>query len=88
MMVNTELLEAWISSGRQIRSLVGQIRLLRCPRRVQVTQSYPGRTKVTQRILWPNYESGEAGVRLGKANSVSDKTNGVSRVASGLPGLA
>jgi hypothetical protein len=43
---------------------------------------------VTQRILWANYESGEAGVRLGKANLVSDRANGVSRVASGLPVLA
>jgi hypothetical protein len=33
-------------------------------------------------------ESGEARVRLVKANAVSDKANGVSRVASGLPGLA
>jgi hypothetical protein len=39
-------------------------------------------------ILWPNYESGEARVRLAKANSVSDKANGVSWVASELPGLA
>jgi hypothetical protein len=39
-------------------------------------------------LLWPFYESGEAGVWLGKANSVSSKANGVSRVALGLPGLA
>jgi hypothetical protein len=30
----------------------------------------------------------EAGVRLGKADSVSGKANGVIRDASGLPGLA
>jgi hypothetical protein len=30
---------------------------------------------------------GEVGVRLGKAGLVSGKENGVSRVASGLPGL-
>jgi hypothetical protein len=65
-----------------------QIRLHGCPRHVQVTQSYPGRTKVTQRILWPNYELGEARVRLGMANLVSDKANGVSQVASGSHGLA
>jgi hypothetical protein len=88
MMANTELLEAWISSVRQIWSLVGQIRLLWCSCRVQVTQSYSGQTEVTQRILRPNYKSGETGVRLGKANSVLDKANGVSRVGSGLPGLA
>jgi hypothetical protein len=29
-----------------------------------------------------------AGVRLGKRDSVSGKANGVSRVTSGLPGLA
>jgi hypothetical protein len=57
--------------------------LLRCPRRVQVTQSHPGQTKVTQRALWPNYELGEARVRLDKANSVSDKANGISQLASG-----
>jgi hypothetical protein len=62
--------------------------LLGCSRCVQVMQSYLGWTKVTQRVLWPNYESGEAGVRLGKANLVSNKANGVSQVASGLPGLA
>jgi hypothetical protein len=39
-------------------------------------------------LLWPNYESSEAGVRLGKAGSISGKANGVSQVASGLPGLA
>jgi hypothetical protein len=43
---------------------------------------------VTQRLLWPNYELCEAGVRLGKEDSVSGKVNGVSRVASKLPGLA
>jgi hypothetical protein len=42
---------------------------------------------VTQRLLWPNYELGEARARLGKTNSISDKANGVSRIASGLPGL-
>jgi hypothetical protein len=51
MMANTELLEAWISSVRQTQSPIEQIRLLGCPRRVQITQSYPGRAKVTQRIL-------------------------------------
>jgi hypothetical protein len=45
-------------------------------------------TKVTLRLLWPNYESGEAGVRLGKADSVSGKANWVIWVASELPGLA
>jgi hypothetical protein len=39
-------------------------------------------------LLWPNYELGEAGVRLVKADLVSGKANGVRRVASGLPGLA
>jgi hypothetical protein len=73
---------------RQIWSPVGQIKLLGCPRRIPVTQSFPGWTKVTQRVLWPNYELGEARVMLGKANSVSDKENGVSQVASGLFGLA
>jgi hypothetical protein len=33
-------------------------------------------------------EPGEAGVRLGNADSVSNKANGAIRVASGLPGLA
>jgi hypothetical protein len=32
--------------------------------------------------------SGEAGVRLGKADSILGKTNGVIRVDSGLRGLA
>jgi hypothetical protein len=36
------------------------------------------------KVLWPNYELGEAGVRLGKADSVSGKANWVSRVVSGL----
>jgi hypothetical protein len=47
MMANSELLEALISSVRQIQSPVRQIRLPGCPRRVRVTQSHPGRTKVT-----------------------------------------
>jgi hypothetical protein len=39
-------------------------------------------------VLWPNYELGKAGAWLGKPNLVSDKANGVSWVASGLPRLA
>jgi hypothetical protein len=53
--------------------------------------SYPklsGSDKVTQRLLWPNYESGEARVRLGKENLFLNKANGVNGVASGLLGLA
>jgi hypothetical protein len=84
MMVNTELLEAWISSGKA-NSVSG--RAIQVTRVSQTCSSYLGWTKVTQRLLWPNYESGEAGVRLGKTNSVLDKTNVVSQVASGLPEL-
>jgi hypothetical protein len=47
MMANTELLEAWISLGKANSVSVRQIRLPGCPRRVRVTQSYPGQTKVT-----------------------------------------
>jgi hypothetical protein len=39
-------------------------------------------------LFWPNYESSEAGITLGKAGSVSGKANQVSRVALGLPMLA
>jgi hypothetical protein len=44
--------------------------------------------RVEQRLLWPNYESGKAGVGLSKADLVLGEANGVSWVASGLPGLA
>jgi hypothetical protein len=47
MMANTELLEAWVSSGKD-NSVSGKaIRLPGCPRCVRVTQSYLGWTKVT-----------------------------------------
>jgi hypothetical protein len=39
-------------------------------------------------LLWPNYESGEAGVRLGNVDSILGKANGVSHVASVLPRLS
>jgi hypothetical protein len=77
MMANTELLEAWTSSGKA-NSVSG--RANQVTRVSQMCSSYPK--------LSGNYESGEAGVRLGKANSVSDKANGVSWAASRLPGLA
>ncbi len=38
--------------------------------------------------MMANTEFLEAWIGLGKENSISDKANGVSRVASGLPGLA
>jgi hypothetical protein len=47
MMANTELLKAWISFGKANSVPGRQIRLLGSPRRVWVTQSYPGHTKVT-----------------------------------------
>jgi hypothetical protein len=57
----------------------------------QTCSSYPklsGSDKVTQRLLWPNYESGEARVRLGKEILFLNKANGVNGVVSGLLGLA
>jgi hypothetical protein len=43
---------------------------------------------VDEGLMMANTELLEAWISSGKANSVSDKADGVSWVASGLPGLA
>jgi hypothetical protein len=47
MMTNTELLETWVSSGKAnpVFDMANQV--TQVPKRVQVTQSYPGQTMVT-----------------------------------------
>jgi hypothetical protein len=47
MMANIEFLEAWVSFSKANLVSSRKIRLSGCPSCVRVTQSYPGRTKVT-----------------------------------------
>jgi hypothetical protein len=50
--------------------------------------STKSRFKALEEIEIPNLKLVKAWIRLDKKNSVSDKANGISRVPSGLPGLA
>jgi hypothetical protein len=78
VMANTELLEASISSGKakSVSDKANQVTRLS-----QMCSSYPKLSGSDKGYL--NYKSGEAGVRLGKVDSVLGKANGVSRVAPG-----
>jgi hypothetical protein len=80
MMANIELLEVWVSSGKTnlVSGKANQVTQV-----FQTCSSYPKLSGSNQ-----IYESGEAGVRLGKTDSASGKANGVIRDALGLPGLA
>jgi hypothetical protein len=85
MMANTELLEAWVSSGKA-NSVSGKANQV--TRVSQMCLSYPKLSGSDQGYLKVTLAQSEARVRMCKADSVSSKANGVIRVASGLPGLA
>jgi hypothetical protein len=54
----------------------------------KIDDVHKSRFKALEEIEIPNLKLVKAWIRLDKTNSVSDKANGISRVPSGLPGLA